>query len=201
MRITIHYILFFLWLSALISCSHSKKFTKDYYRDHEAGFRSVYRQYNDIYSKTPFSLQIIDKNFNFISLEILTNDIRYIYEFNLSEDKLDDTLQKYHFNVKAMHGLMDTMNKLQCTWITKLDYYENRQAKYLVFISVRHKNLEAFLKKTKYFTLAIFEQPQPSDKKGRLKDKTDDKHLRKINDAVFRKINERVFYAFSLRFR
>ena len=201
MKNLFYYITFVLFSSLVLSCSHSKKFTKSYYQENENGFQSLYWLYKNIYAKNPFALQIIDKSSKHISLEITTDSIRYIDVFDIGEKKLDDTLQKYHFDIKAMKELMNDMQKLRCTWITSLDYYENREKKYLVFISVRHKDLETFLKKTKYFTLAFFEQSQPSDIKGRLKDKSDDKHLRKINGAVFRRINDKVFYAFTLHFR
>ena len=100
-----------------------------------------------------------------------------------------------------MSELINDMQKAHCTWITNLDYYEKRQKKFLVFISVRDKKLDAFLRSEKYFTLAFFDQPQPSDVKGRLLDKEDLENPRKINGSVFWKINDSVFYALSGQFR
>jgi hypothetical protein len=100
-----------------------------------------------------------------------------------------------------MSGLINDMQKAHCTWITNLDYYEKRQRKFLVFISVRDKKLEAFLRPEKYFTLVFFDQAQPFDEKGRLLDNEDLGEIRKINGSIFRKINAKVYYALSSQFR
>ena len=134
-------------------------------------------------------------------MEIHTDSIKYIYGFRMDEPFLLDTLYKYQFDVKAMNELIDDMQKAHCTWITNLDYYEQRQKKYLVFISVRDKELDAFLRPEKYFTLVFFDQPQPFDDKGRLLDNEDLKKMRKINGSIFRRINDRVYYALSGQFR
>ena len=100
-----------------------------------------------------------------------------------------------------MIALIIDMQKTQCTWITNLDYYEKRQKKFLVFISVRDKKLTAFLKPEKYFTLAFFDQPQPYDEKERLLDNEDLTKNRLINGAVFRKVNDNVSYALTGKYR
>ena len=110
-----------------------------------------------------------------ISIEIHTDSIKYIYNFKLDEPFLQDTLRKYDFDIKAMNHLISDMQKTHCTWINNLDYYERREKKDLVFLSVRDKKLDAFLSSEKYFTLVFFEQKQPVDEKGRLLDNDDRK--------------------------
>jgi hypothetical protein len=134
-------------------------------------------------------------------MEIHTDSIKYIYSFNTDEPYLLDTLQKYQYDVKAMSELINDMQNAHCTWITKLDYYENLQRKYLVFVSVRDRKLNAFLRPEKYFTLAFFDRSQPYDKEGRLLDTEDSRKVRKINSSVFHRINDKVFYALSGHFR
>jgi len=154
-----------------------------------------------LYDKSPFALELNNKKPIRIGMEIHTDSVKYIYSFGMDEPFLLDTLYKYQFDVKAMSELINDMQKAHCTWITNLDYYEKRQKKFLVFISVRDKKLDAFLRSEKYFTLVFFDQAQPFDEKGRLLDNEDPGRIRKINDSVFRRINDKVYYAISGNFR
>lgn len=182
-------------------CSPSKKFTQSYYSINEATIQSILHQYQKIYVLHPFSLEFKNEAQNRIAIEIHTDSIKYIYNFNLNEPFLQDTLHKYNFDNRAMNRLISDMQKVHCTWINNLDYYEKRQKKYLVFLSVRDKKLHAFLRSEKYFTLIFFEQKQPSDEKGRLLDNDDRKKMRRINGGIFRRINDKVFYAVTGHFR
>lgn len=199
-----HCIQVILWLACcnlLLSCSYSKKFTNTYYQENKAQFQSLQQRFKQLYNQQPFSAAIKDKQFNTVSIEINTDSIRYIYDFMIDSQALKDTLQKYRFNVDATMQLIHDMQKLNCTWLTNLDYYDRLQQKYLVFVSVRHRRLEPTLRRDKYFTLAFFNTPQPFDEKGRMLDNRDRKQLRKINGAVMFKLDERTGYALTATFR
>lgn len=185
---------------ATVSCSHSKKFTETYYKENEAVLRSIMTRYKQLYEKHPFTIEIKDKEFQHIGLELVTDSIRYIYSFD-NEPSLIDTLIKYKFDVDAVSTLINDMQSVHCTWITNLDYYEKREEKYLVFISIRNSKLKAFLKSEKYFTLAYFDTKQYYDEKGRLLDHADRKTLHKINGSIFHKLNDRVCYSLRGNFR
>jgi len=191
--------LLFAWV--LTSCSPSKKFTRGYYSINEAKMQSILQRYKKIYDGRPFSLEFKNEAQSRISIEIHTDSIKYIYNFKLDEPFLQDTLRKYDFDARAMNQLISDMQKTHCTWINNLDYYERRKKKYLVFLSVRDKKLDAFLSSEKYFTLVFFEQKQPVDEKGRLLDNDDRKKMRRINGEIFRRINDKVFYAVTGHFR
>ncbi len=197
----INHIIPFIFFGFFLSCSYSKKFTQNYYSENETTLQSIRQRFKELYDRHPFSLELKDKKLNKIGMEIHTDSIKYIYSFRMNEPYLLDTLYKYQFDVKAMSELINDMQKAHCTWITNLDYYEKRQKKYLVFISVRDKELDAFLRPEKYFTLVFFDQLQPFDDKGRLLDNEDLKKIRKINGSIFRRINDRVYYALSGQFR
>ncbi len=197
----IFHIIVLFFLCPVVSCSYSKKFTQNYYRENETTLLSIRDRFKELYVKNPFSLELKDKKFSSIGLEIHTDSIKYIYSFRMDEPFLLDTLHKYQFDVKAMGELINDMQKANCTWITNLEYYEKLQKKFLVFISVRDKKLDAFLRSEKYFTLVFFDQSQPFDEKGRLLDKEDLKKIRLINDEVFHKINDKVSYALTGKYR
>ncbi|WP_276501504.1 hypothetical protein [Terrimonas pollutisoli] len=192
-------VLSLMWM--MTCCSPSKKFTQGYYSTNETTIQSILHQYKKIYASRPFSLEFKNEAQSRIAIEIHTDSIKYIYNFNLHEPFLQDTLHKYNFDTRSMNQLISDMQKVHCTWINNLDYYEKRQKKYLVFLSVRDKKLDAFLSSEKYFTLIFFEQKQPSDEKGRLLDNDDRKKMRKINGEIFRRINDKVFYAVTGHFR
>ena len=170
------------WLG---SCSYSKKFSHTYYQENDSLFHSINRRYKQLYEERPFSLGMRDKAFKSISFEILTDSIKYVYNFNIGEQRFNDTLSKYKFDAGRINSLITDMQQAHCTWITNLDYYENLEKKYLVFVSIRHKKLKAFLRSEKYFTLAFFNRPQHYDNRGRLLDNQDGKTLHKVNGSLF----------------
>jgi hypothetical protein len=201
MRYISYYIAGLLCTCVFFSCSYSKKFTNTYYQENDSTFQSIKYRFKELYEQHPFAVEMKDKQFHYIGFEIITDSIKYIYNFDVDEPRFTDTLQKYRFNVKAVTSLIRDMQNVHCTWITNLDYYENGQKKFLVFISIRHTSLKAFLRPEKYFTLAFFDRPQRFDVKGRLLDNQDRKTLFKVNGGLFRKINERVCYSLSASFR
>ncbi len=201
MKCVINYIILLSCLYGFSSCSHSRKFTQDYYSENEGTLQSIRTRFKQLYDKNPFALELHDNKLTRIGLEIHTDSVRYIYDFKTAEPYLLDTLHKYQFDVNEMNELINDMHKANCTWVTNLDYYEKRQKKFLVFISVRDKKLNRFLKSEKYFTLAFFDQPQPYDERERLLDSEDLKKNRLINGEIFRKINSTVSYALTGKFR
>ena len=184
----------------LASCSSGRELTADYYRQNEEVLVSIKDRFKKIHRQHPFSFEVLDKNYSEVGIEIITDTIRYIYHFNPGENHLADTLLAYRFNVPEMISLFADMKKMRCTWITNLDYYERRQEKYMVFLSLRHNKLGSN-RKEKYFTVAFFDQPQFFDNKGRLLDKEKGRAIRKINGQVFYKINNRVCFTLSGTFR
>ena len=201
MKKLVQYTLYAILPGILLSCSYSRKFTENYYRDNQSTLQSIRTRYKALYEKGPFSLELKDVRLNRIGMEIHTDSIKYIYTFRTDEPYLLDTLYKYNYDVKAISELINDMQKAHCTWITNLDYYEKRKKKFMVFLSVRDKKLNAFLRPEKYFTLAFFDEIQVSDEKGRLMDNEFPNQERKIHSSTFRKINDRVFYALSKQFR
>jgi len=201
MKQAINIVASMMMMLMLLSCNHSRKFTQTYYCENEKTINSIRTRFAALYDLHPFSLELKDKYLRRIGLEIITDSIRYIYSFNLNEPFLLDTLSKYKFNVNSMRDLIVDMQQAHCTWITNLDYYENRSKKELIFLSVRHQALERFLKPEKYFTLAFFNEAQPIDEKQRLLDSEIINQLRKINGSIYRSLSPTIFYAVSDSYR
>lgn len=191
----------FLLVLLVTGLSCTPTFTATYYRKNSATINSIHAQYQKLYAERPFSLEFKDKTFNYISLEIIKDTIRYIYKFNLDEPYLADTLDKYQFNTPGVILLLADMRSIKCTWINKMDFYVNRQKESMIYLSVRERKLDSWLKPEKYYTIAFFSQPQQFDPRGRVKATTRSLRPMKINNAIYWKITDRICYAITENFR
>lgn len=183
------------------SCSYPKNFTKDFYTSNESRLENLRKQYNDLYRKKPFALLFETKSFDKINFEMLTDSLKYIYHFDLKKTDFADTLKKYNYDVVKMQSLVKSMQDIQCTWITKVDYYENLTEHFLTLMAVRNKALNSTFKGESYCTLAFFERAQPFDEKGRFLDRSDKRRNRTINDYKLYRVNDKVGYAITKHYR
>lgn len=194
-----------LWLlciaAAISSCASRKAFSTNYYAEHEKTLTAIEQLYRTINQQRHFSVEFTDKSFQYISLEIITDSIKYIYEFKLDEPRLADTLVKYKLPVEGMMSLINKMSSIHCIWINNLDYYVNNQRRSLIFMSIRHVAIHLPFTSEKYYILTFYSQPQYYDKEGRLLASRQVRKLRRINDDVFRRVNDKVAYTISERFR
>lgn len=185
----------------LLSGSCASKFTGNYYRKNSVTINSIYEQYNKLYFEKPFSIGFKDRTFNYISLEILKDTIRYIYTFRLDEQNLADTLDKYQFNTAAVINMIYDMQTIRCTSINKMDFYVNRQKEYMIYLSVREQKLNSLLKPEKYYTIAFFSKTQQFDAQGRLKATATSTQPMRVNNALYRKITDKICYAITENFK
>src|SRR5689334_15006688 len=78
----------------LTSCAATNM--TNFYNEHKPTLDSIKESYARQYATTtPFSIAFSNKNFNSFSIEISTDTIKYIYDFNIGEERLADTLTKY----------------------------------------------------------------------------------------------------------
>jgi hypothetical protein len=198
---SIHTILLLTAMLLISSCATRKTFSTNYYHENEKVLTVIEQSYKEIYAQKHFSLEFTDRSFNYISLEIITDSIKYIYEFGTSEPRLQDTLTKYGLPVKGVTDLISQMRSIRCLWINNLDYYTGTQKNSLVFMSIRNVAIHLPFTYEKYYILTFYPQPQYFDSEGRLLAGRRLRKLRKINDDTFRRINDKVAYTISERFR
>lgn len=172
-----------------------------YYSHNKGALDSIDALYKQQYAQNKFSVMFTDRSFNTVSLELYTDSIKYIYEFGINEERMDDSLKKYHLSPARVGKLITKMRLIHSTWINNLDYYVDGQKKFLVYMSIRPEVVTFPLSKTKYYILTYFPQPQYYDAEGRLLDKRKRRRLREINGEVFRRINDKVAYTISGSFR
>ncbi len=202
MKCSFKHIIFLLSAVQLFaSCAVSKKFPAEYYTENESNIVAMEATYNKIVAARPLSIGFTDKEFRHVLVEMKTDTVRYVYEFNLNDPSLFDSLHYYGYDTAATVLLMKYMKKTQCTWINTLDYYTSGQKRFLTFMSIRHKALSAPFSQEKYFILTFYKQPQYYDENGILLDRRNLRRARKVNNEIFRRINDRVCYTISAKFR
>ncbi|MEO5942557.1 MAG: hypothetical protein ABIP30_12120 [Ferruginibacter sp.] len=193
----------FISITVCLSACTGKNISGNYYVKHKPALDSIERSYKKLYREKPFTLAFTDKSFNTVSLEIITDSMSYIYEFDAAEQRLADTLNKFNFQTTEIETLVKTMQRIKCTWLNNFDYYVNDKQHRLIFMSIKPFGFRYPFMPVKYYILAFFFEPQNFDDKGRLLDREGRKRLRKINDAVFRKIEKsnRVCYTIGEKYR
>ena len=195
-----NYILFIGVAGLLYSCSPRNISTR-YYYENEKVLDKIEETFKQLSREHDFAIAFTSKNFKSVSLEIFTDTLKYVYDFETNEPRLADTLTAYHLNAPKIIKLIQQMQSIRSTWIRNLDYYVDGKKNNLVFMSMKPVALKAPFSYKKYYILAYFNQPQFFDDKGRLLDRMSRRRLRKINGEEFLRINDKVCYTVSGNFR
>ncbi len=194
-------ILLYLTAAFISGCRTGKQFPGNYYFQHEQAIIAIEMQYAHLTAKRTISLGFTDGEFRHVLAEMKTDSIRYVYEFNLADPSFADTLFKYGYDTATCINLLKDMKTIKCTWINKLDYYTDKEAKLLTFMSIRNGARTSPFSPEKYFILTFYQQPQYYDENGVLLDRRNLRRARKINNEIFYRINEKVCYTVSAKFR
>ena len=185
---------------SILSLSCVSKNITNYYNQNKNTLDNIERSYKEEYKRKHFTLEFTNKLFDHVSVEIWTDSIKYIYEFSTGEERLNDTLSKYHLEKAAVNKLIHEMQYIHCTWINSLEYYTEGKKNSMIFISIRPRSINLFSRK-KYYNITYFNAPQYYDKDGRLLINHRLRNIRKINADIFHRINDKVAYTISDRFR
>ena len=195
------YILFLSIITGLLFSCSPKIISTKYYYENEKVLDRIEESYKALYPKGPFNVGFTDREFNTVSLEIITDTLSYIYEFGINETRLTDTLIAYKRNAVKISTLIKQMHDIRCTWINYSDYYVDEKKQTLILMSIKPVALKRPFSYSKYYVLTYFAQPQYFDSGGRLLDRRKLRQLRKINGEVFKRINNKVCYAITGHFR
>lgn len=194
-------LLFSCMVADFCSCASSKKLTAGYYYENEQALSTIEQSYRALYKQRPFAVEFTDRDLSYVSLTIITDTLKYIYEFDMDEPRLRDTLSKYQLDTTRIMKLINQMKAIHCVWINNLDYYADEQKRNMVFLSMKPLLWRLPFSDKKYYILTFFSQPQYFDSEGRLLANRRQRRLRRINDDIFRRINDKVCYTISERFR
>lgn len=188
------------WLS---SCTVSRIYPKRYYEENKVRLHETETLYGQATKKKALAIAISNLDFSSLSLELKTDTVRYIYDFDWGEPRMQDTLLRYGYDTSLVVRILENMRTMRSTWINSLDHYIDGKKQNLFFISVPVRQFSIFppMQKRKYYLFNFYRQPQYYDTEGRLLDKRKLKQLRKINNEIFYRINDRVCYTISDKFR
>src|SRR5258705_12019373 len=192
----------FLIIYPLLTASCSTKIiSNNYYQEQKEILDKIEARYEKLNPVNPFSLAFTDKKFTIVSLEMISDTLTRIYEFNVNEQRLADTLLKYNYDTAGIYYLIRKMQETKVTWINNFDYYINDQPQQLIILSIKPVTIRYIFSPPKYIALAYFRTPQFFDEKGRLLDSRRTKQLRKIKGQVFYKITDRICYTITEKYR
>src|SRR6187397_1172131 len=192
-------ILISYWLLTT-SCS-TKIISTNIYQEHKENLDNIERRYEKLNPTNHFSLAFTDKKFSIVSLEMITDTLTRIYEFNVTEKRLADTLIKFNYDTAGIFYLIRKMQQTKVTWINSFDYYINDLPQQLILLSIKPVTIRYIFSPPKYVALAYFRTTQFFDEKGRLLDSRRTKQVRKIKGQVFYKITDRVCYTITDKYR
>jgi len=194
-------LLFFLVLVQCTSCASIN--ISNYYHKNQSTLDSIEETFRTAYAKKPFSIEFTDRPFNRLSLELITDTLTYIYEYNVGEPRMQDTLLRYGYDTAAINSIISDMRSMECTWIDNLNYwtYPDVKKHSLIYISLWPRVFNSPFVNKKYYILTYFQQPQYYDTEGRLLVGRRLRRIRKFNAETFRRITDRVAFTISDRFR
>ena len=194
------FIFLIIYLLLTASCS-TKIISNNYYQEQKENLDNIESRYEKLNPVNPFSLAFTDKDFTIISLEMISDTLTRIYEFNVYEQRLADTLLKYNYDTAGIYYLIRKMQETKVTWINNFDYYVNDQPQQLIILSIKPKTIRYIFSPPKYIALVYFRTAQFFDEKGRLLDGRRTKQFRKIKGQVFYKITDRICYTITEKYR
>ena len=198
----IRHLFIILIICSLLSASCSTKIVStNIYQEQKENLNKIESRYEKLNPTNHFSLAYTDKKFNIISLEMISDTLTRIYEFNINERRLADTLIKYNYDTAGIYFLIRKMRDSKVTWINSFDYYVNDQPQQLIILSLKPVTIRYIFSPPKYVALAYFRTKQFFDEKGRLLDNRRTKQVRKIKDQVFYRITDRICYTITDKYR
>lgn len=182
------------------SCS-TRIISNKYYQEQRGSVDSIESRYERLNALKPFAVAFTDKELNIISLEMISDTLTRIYEFNSYDQRLADTLLKYNYDSAGIYYLIRKMQQTKVTWINSVDYYVNDQPQQLIYLSIKPITIRYIFSPPKYIALGYFRTAQSFDEKGRLLDNRRSKKIRKIKGQVFYRITDRICYTITDKYR
>lgn len=184
----------------LSSCS-TRIVSNNYYQQHKKTVDQIESRYEKLKAAKPFAIAFTDKELNIISIEMISDSLTRIYEFNVNEKRLTDSLLNYGYDSRGINDLIREMQQAKVTWVNSVDYYVNDQPQQLIYLSIKPVTIRYLFSPPKYIALGYFRTAQSFDEKGRLLDGRRTRRVRKIKDQVFYRITDRICYTITEKYR
>jgi len=196
-----HFTIIIISYQLLASSCSTKIISNNYYQLQKETVDDIESRYEKLNALNPFAIAFTDKEFKIISIEMISDTLTRIYEFNIDEQRLADTLLKYNYDTAGIYYLIKKMQQTKVAWINSVDYYVNDQPQQLIYLSIKPITIRYLFSPPKYIALGYFRTAQSFDEKGRLLDNRRTKRIRKIKGQVFYKITDRICYTITEKYR
>ena len=182
------------------SCS-TKIVSNNFYQLNRGTLDSIESRYEKLNATKPFAVAFTNKPMDMVLVELISDSLTRIYEFNINEQRLIDSLSKYQYDTIKIPSLIRRMRETKVTWINNYDYWVNDQPQQMIYLSIKPVTIRYPFTPPKYITLAYFRSPQTFDEKGRLLDSRRTRRIRKLNNQTFYKITDRICYTIAEKYR
>jgi hypothetical protein len=182
------------------SCS-TKIISNNFYQQNKGTLDSIESRYEKLNAIRPFAVAFTNKPMDIVLIELISDSLTRIYEFNINEQRLIDSLSKYQYDTIRIPSLIKRMQETKVTWINNYDYWVNDQPQRMIYLSIKPVTIRYPFTPPKYITLAYFRTPQAFDEKGRLLDSRRTRRIRKLNNQTFYKITDRICYTIAEKYR
>lgn len=160
----------------------SKRKSADYYNENKAVIHQTLELYDNLYKHQPFGAGFTDKSFRYFLLEVTTDTLRYIYNTDNNEQRIYETINRFHYDTSQLKVLGQNLFDIKCLWLSKSSFYVNKQKETVTFLSFKSaRNNKPFVE-NKYYILIFLPHPIKSlDVNERIRKGS----LVKINDLVY----------------
>lgn len=180
----------FLCVTLLVvsfSCVAPQRKSEKYYYENESKIKSVVKKYDSLYDIKPFSIGFTDKSFEYITVEVETDTIRYAFNNETGEEYLYKTITHFDYDTSLMISLLKEMRSIECLWLGKSYFYFNDRKEDVTFLSFKSISINKPFQENKYYMLAFFDE---NFVKRQTKKRFQKYNLQPIKDNVFYTISD-----------
>ena len=123
-------------------------------------------------------------------MEVTTDTLRSIYNNEISEKQLFETISRFSYDTSMLKQLSTNMKEIECLWIDKASFYLDEKKDTVTFISFRSVNFNKPFVENKYYILLF------------LKKKLEHPYIQnRIKKGELIRINDLVYFMIGNKFR
>ena len=171
-------------VTLMLSCTAtSKRKSANYYFQNKDQITMILKLYEQLYAQQPFSGGYSDKSYKYITMEVVTDTVRYVFS-NKGDNKtkLFETVKRYNYDTTKLKELSERLKAIKALWLSKATFNVNGKKETVTFLSFKSVLVEKPFVENKYYIL-LFPPGPVKDAESRPKIKKGD--IVKINDSVY----------------
>lgn len=178
-RILTYLFLIFLLGSCMVN---NQRKTANYYFKNQVKIEALLNTYENLYQKQPFALGFSDRRFNYYTLQLYTDTVRYIYNTKTSRQNIFDEIIKTPISNKEFLDIAQQIKDVRCLWIDKYDYYIQGEKHIATFMSFKSVLFKRSFEENKYYVLVFLNRELPLNDDNEVLKRY---RMTKIKDGVY----------------